>query len=503
MPNDSTTPDLGEPESSGPESLLTHNLLLGQRLHLHALARFAVAAAIALGALVGRHAVGIEELDVFPLVLLGVSVAAYNVAILVLIGHPRDPAQAVDRFQLRRLLLRASIVLDFVALTAAIWFVGGARSPFIAVYLFHIVIASILLTRRAALLAALLAAVMLGGLILVETTGLLPPRLPAGAVPDTGPLDHRYVVTILAVYIALFALIALSQTGLAEALRRAERRNRQRTVQLEKLSRMRRDFLHVALHDVSAPIGAAAMLLRNLRDGLCGELEPSQRDQVDRALAKLDGLDHLVKDLRILSELESADLRQHSTEISLSFLLREIVDEHADLAMGQGVSLVAEPADETAIVFGVPRLLREAIANYITNAIKYTPRGGSVIAMVRRADGAFRVAVRDNGVGISRRDQARLFEEFVRVGRSNPEVRRVPGTGLGLSIVRRIAEAHRGTVGVDSTPGRGSTFWIELPAATGAESPDDEPPPEAGSAVTRREMSTGAATGSPTAADRS
>lgn len=459
----------GVDSGGGTRSLLAHDRLLGQRLFLHAMARFVVAAAIVAGALIARYLVGVDELDVFALVLLAISIAFYNVCILVLIGPTRDEGQAVRRFRLRRLLVHASIVLDFFALTAALWFVGGARSPFLAFYLFHIAIASILLSRRAAFLAALLAAVMLAGLVLVEVTGMLPPPTPAGAIPGAGAMDARYVATVLVVYLSLFALIVLSQTHLAESLRHAERAMQERAVQLEKLSGMRRDFLMVALHDVSAPIGAAAMLLRNLRDGLLGSLEGRQKEQVERALVKLEGLEHLVRDLRILGELDTTDLGAHSTEISLSFLLADVVDENTDEAREKGVLLEAEASDQAALVFGVPRLLREAIANYVTNAIKYTPPGGRVVARVRPENGRFRVEVSDTGIGITSDDQARLFEEFVRVGRGHPDLKRVHGTGLGLSIVRRIAEAHRGRVGVDSAPDRGSTFWIELPACTGDE----------------------------------
>ena len=123
------------------------------------------------------------------------------------------------------------------------------------------------------------------------------------------------------------------------------------------------------------------------------------------------------------------------------------------------------------MVFGVPRLLQESLTNYVDNAIKYTPAGGRITARVRSGESPamFRVEVSDTGVGISREDQTRLFSEFTRLGRGHPAVKGVPGTGLGLSIVRRIVESHGGRVGVESEPGKGSTFWLELPACTGKE----------------------------------
>jgi signal transduction histidine kinase len=462
-------PEAGAAGEPG-RALLTHNLLLGQRLYVHGMARLFAAAAIVIAAFVARDVVGVEGLDVAALTWLAVTIVAYDLAILALIGPRDDPIEAVRRFRLRRILLHASIVIDFLALTVAVWLVGGARSPFVGVYFFHIVIASFLLSRRAALASAGLAIALVAGLTLGEYFGLFPSRFPAGAVLSDAPMGPRYVLTTLVVYTMLFAMIAVSQASLAEALRGAERDARERESQLERLSAMRKDFLHLALHDVHSPVGAASALLQNLRDGLCGPLEPPQVEQLDRALAKLDGIGLLLSDLRVLSELDALDLADHSTEVSLLFLLRDVVDDHREDAEARGLTLRVDPDGEhVGLVDGVPRLLRAALENYVTNAVKYTPRGGEILARVREGPELVRAEVADNGPGVSPEDQRRLFQEFVRVGRDNPAIRGIPGIGLGLSIVRRIAEAHGGRVGLRSAPGQGSAFWIELPrsATTG------------------------------------
>ncbi|MFO0829482.1 MAG: HAMP domain-containing sensor histidine kinase [Phycisphaerales bacterium] len=450
-------------------AMLVQERLLGRRLVVQAMARFVVAALMVVAALAARSLAGVASLDVVAIVALAVAIALYDTIVLAVIRSVRDAGSDANRAVVYRATALGSIALDFLALTVALWFVGGVRSPFLAFYLLHIGIASIVLSRRSAYLAALLAAVLLIGLVTVEVTGLLPPPLPQGAVAGDAPLDPRYVAAICVAYLGMFGLVVVAQTQLAEALRRREHAAEDRAEQFEKLSRMRRDFLHVALHDISAPIATSQQLLRNLRDGLCGAMGPRQREQVERALAKLEGMEHLLKEVRLLGELESADLAAHSSEIPLAFLLDSVVEEHADAAHEKQLSIAVEPSDSAAIVFGVPRLVREAIGNYVANAIKYTLPGGAIVARVRARDGAFRVEVSDTGVGIAPADQPRLFKEFARVGRGRPELKGVHGTGLGLSIVRRIAEAHGGRVGVESAPGEGSTFWVEFPACKGSE----------------------------------
>jgi signal transduction histidine kinase len=101
------------------------------------------------------------------------------------------------------------------------------------------------------------------------------------------------------------------------------------------------------------------------------------------------------------------------------------------------------------------------VLNLLSNAVKFTPRGGEVRVVATLLDGSAQIAVRDSGIGIAREDQALIFEAFRQVG--TDVTRKREGTGLGLTLARRFVELHGGTLRVDSTPGKGSTFTITLP----------------------------------------
>lgn len=464
-------PESSPARSPGPKDIPAYERLLGSRLFANAMARFGVSALMIGGSWIARSALGPGSVDARAISLIGLFIAAYNLLFLWLNGRPREWDDPLRALRTRRSLARTAIVLDFFMLTITVWYLGGARSPLLAIYVLHIGIASILLPPRSAVMSAILAALLLTGLIVVEMTGVLVPPSPRGMDPGAGPLAPGFVVVVLCVYLGIFAFIMVTQTQLAETLRRAENMAEKRAQQYESLSRMRRDFLHVALHDVASPMATAELLMRNLHDELCGPLEPRQKEQLQRAMHRVAGMRHLVRDLQILGELETTDLRDHSIEIPLAFLLTSVMDDHADAARAKDLTLEIEPSEHVAMVFGVPRLLQESLTNYVDNAIKYTPAGGRITARVRPGESpaTFRVEVSDTGVGISREDQTRLFSEFTRLGRGHPAVKGVPGTGLGLSIVRRIIESHGGRVGVSSEPGKGSTFWLELPACTGKE----------------------------------
>jgi len=147
-------------------------------------------------------------------------------------------------------------------------------------------------------------------------------------------------------------------------------------------------------------------------------------------------------------------------------LLTRIVDEHRDLAAQRNQTLRIEDTGQLPLVaLGSALLLREAIANLVTNAIKFTPRDGTVTLGCQRAGPNVRIWVRDTGPGIPPEQQHKLFLEFARLDTTLPDGEKPKGSGLGLSIVKRIADAHDGTVTVQSSPGQGATFTLTVPAA--------------------------------------
>lgn len=254
-------------------------------------------------------------------------------------------------------------------------------------------------------------------------------------------------------------------TGIAAALRTGEQRLRKVSEELEQTADLRRAFLHVVLHDLRSPVSTVITMLEMLASGASGPLSEKQQDVASRAESRLRGLMNLLHDLQLLSDIETGHLEGVTEPVDILASLREVIEEHQDQAQQRGIKLSAELPYALGKVHGVDRLLREAVANYITNAIKYTPSGGVIAVRARHVDCIIRVEVVDNGPGIAPADQERLFQEFVRIRK--PEQARAsfaPGTGLGLSIVRRIAEVHGGHAGVASKIGKGSTFFIELPA---------------------------------------
>jgi Signal transduction histidine kinase len=153
----------------------------------------------------------------------------------------------------------------------------------------------------------------------------------------------------------------------------------------------------------------------------------------------------------------------HRTPVELEPLVREVYETAVILGEDAGLTLSLS-ALENGIVMGDRTRLRQLLLNLVTNAIKYTPRGGHVeLAVTHKANDEVAIAVRDTGIGISAGDQAHIFDRFWRADRARSRASERGGFGLGLSIAQWIVHAHGGTIAVQSRLGRGTIFTVTLP----------------------------------------
>jgi signal transduction histidine kinase len=194
----------------------------------------------------------------------------------------------------------------------------------------------------------------------------------------------------------------------------------------------------VALRDVADP--------RRIRDALADTLEES-----DRVLAML-------KTLMDISEAENGVMKLDRSSVDLSELARVVLDVYQDVAEEKGVRILTHLANGVNVKADAIRL-RQAVANLVDNAIKYTPAGGQVEVTTARAEPGASLAVKDTGMGISAEDLPRIWQRLYRADRSRSE----RGLGLGLSLVKAIVEAHGGQTEVQSELGAGATFSVRLP----------------------------------------
>lgn len=211
---------------------------------------------------------------------------------------------------------------------------------------------------------------------------------------------------------------------------------------------------------MNAILGFAQML--ETEEGLSAD----QQDNVHEILKAGKHLLELINEVLDLAKIEAGRIDLSMEGVDLPDLAQECVQLVAPLAARRGIA-VDIAADAGQMAFADRNRLRQVLLNLLSNAIKYNVEGGQVRLTAHAVDdGKIRIAVRDTGPGIAPEKLPLLFQPFNRLGQEAGEIE---GTGIGLTIVRRLVELMGGTVGVESAPGEGSTFWVELAAAAPAE----------------------------------
>ncbi len=227
---------------------------------------------------------------------------------------------------------------------------------------------------------------------------------------------------------------------------------------LERLQKMRSQFLANVSHELRTPIFAIQGFLETLLNGAINDPKVNKHF-LEKANHHTISLSNLLNDLIDISMIESGEMRMSYRYFEINSFIDSIVDEFNQMAEEKNIKLIFNPAKDGLQVFGDKEKLRQVFNNLLQNAIKYTDEG-SVEIILEEEKKFVNVLIKDTGIGIPEEDLDRIFERFYRVDKARS--RAVGGTGLGLAIVKHIIEAHNSKILVQSRLGEGSQFSFKL-----------------------------------------
>lgn len=238
---------------------------------------------------------------------------------------------------------------------------------------------------------------------------------------------------------------------------------RSMTLQLRDLDRLKAEFISVASHELKTPINVIGGYLQLLQEGVYGELTPRQREILQTIGAQSQQLSRLVRQLLDVSRFEAGGGKLDLRPVNLPAFLTDLERAFRVLALQREVNFVVRRdrslPDE---VIWDPERMNEVLGNILSNAFKFTPKGGTVELGVSSTGSSIRMQLRDTGAGIPPEQLRYIFEKFYQADNQNNTGSR--GTGLGLAIARGIINAHGGTITAESNVGEGTTFTILIPA---------------------------------------
>ncbi|MHA7649758.1 sensor histidine kinase [Mycobacterium sp. ML4] len=235
-----------------------------------------------------------------------------------------------------------------------------------------------------------------------------------------------------------------------------------------RMEATRRDFVANVSHELKTPVGAMTLLA----EALLASADDTEtvRRFAEKVLIEANRLGDMVAELIELSRLQGAERLSNVTAVDVDTVVSEAISRHRVAAENAAIDIRTD-APSGLQVLGDQTLLVTALANLVSNAIAYSPRGSLVSISRRRRGDNIEIAVTDRGIGIALEDQERVFERFFRGDKARS--RATGGSGLGLAIVKHVAANHGGSIGVWSKPGTGSTFTLSIPAFGSAAPPPD------------------------------
>ncbi len=250
------------------------------------------------------------------------------------------------------------------------------------------------------------------------------------------------------------ASLARTFNEMAEQLQAADQKQRD-------LDTLRRNLIAWAGHDLRTPLASIRAIVEALADGMVQDPETVDR-YLHTAQRDIRSLSLLIDDLFELAQLEAGGLRLEILPNSLSDLISDTLESFSELAARQGVTLEGSVGPGVDPISLDARQIGRVLSNLVGNALRHTPSGGVVQVQAQRTPEGVQVEVRDTGEGIEAEDLPHIFERFYRSEKSRS--RTTGGAGLGLAIAKGIVVAHRGQIGVESTPGQGTCFYFSLPS---------------------------------------
>lgn len=355
------------------------------------------------------------------------------------------------------LFAEIQVLTDLIIISCLIHFAGGVENPFYFFYMIVVILAGFLFPGvLLPMMNAAFAAVLLTGWTLLEFHGHVPSYKLGEDV-----LSSAYIVTaLLAFYITTFAGIYII-SNFVQNYRSLKGIIDEKNAQLEKSMQARREIFRYAAHELKSPITTIQSTLAVVDHSYFRDLSDEVRDMVQRAEKRSSQLLDMVNEMIEITKYKEGIIEPDYQCVQFCAWLKQIAESQRSYAVQKKIALDVGSLDEEITICFDRSEMDKVVVNLLSNALRYTPQGGRVSIEPFQDSRHFGFCVADTGIGISRKDQEKVFNEFYRTADAKNMER--TGTGLGLNLVREIVKKHGGTVQLKSEVGKGSQFTVRLP----------------------------------------
>ena len=420
--------------------------------------RWIIVVGICTTSIFARFALKIN-LPLTPILFIAFCILMFNLACLYLQKHVKSHSNFTN----------IQISADWIALVSLVHYTGGIESPVIFYFIFHVIIAAFLLSKRACYFQAGFAVLLITGLSILEYLHITPHVHVKELFPNPVYDNGLYLLSIIFFSITSLFFSAYLATSVNCRLRRRE--NEIVTLKdnitdaynrLEELDREKSEFTYKVTHELRSPLSAIQSLLKSIEEGYAGEISQKARDLVVRSEKRTSFLITLVNGLLDLIASKIGKTKEVDTQlIDINVAVKDTLQLMQEKAKSKDLEIIINTTPKPSYIKIVPDDLDIILTNLIDNSVKYTKQGGTISISNTITSNEIKVEISDTGIGIIKDDLEKIFKEFYRS--KNAKQNDMRGTGLGLSIVENLINQYGANIKIRSEVGKGTTVTVTFP----------------------------------------
>lgn len=427
--------------------------------------RYAVVAILVLFLLTYRFflSIHLSETQTKILIFIAVFILFYNVSLHYIRRFLKNDSNAFNPLHLSII----QMILDLSMLLILIYYSGGVESPLIFFLIFHMIVGSLILPGIIIYSFAFAVLIVFWGITVGEYLGLLEHHHINGFIPFHLHQDFNFVLSVNIVFAMVIVITVILANNIAKQLYQKEQQLYSYIEKLNLAEKEKTKYILGVVHEIKAPISALHSYLDLILQKFLGPLDETVEEKLKRAKKRSDEALELINIVLRVSQMKLMD-KLEEEEYDMFDLLKTVIRKYEQLATSKSVHIVVEDEREVYCrLKGDQFLILIAFSNLLGNAIKYNFEGGNVEIKLYNKNKICCVEFCDNGPGIPKDEQEKIFEDFFRASNIRKMVNE--GAGLGLSFVKEIILKHKGTISLQSPsrlhePGKpGACFIISLP----------------------------------------
>lgn len=359
------------------------------------------------------------------------------------------------------------MLLDLTTLMLLVYFTGGVETPLYMLFVFHMIIGSLILPGVVVLSMAVLTIISFSVIVFAVYAGLLPHYQLTGLTEFNLHNNFNYIAAVISIFAFVMLMSVLLANRIAKQLYQMEQDLVETIAKLHNAEEEKQKYIMGIVHEIKTPIAAVHSFLDLVLQKFLGPVDEKIEIKLVRAKIRTDEAIEMINQVLKISQMRLLeDIR--TEDIQIEKIIRDLIKKHRINVETKDITLrFLDKRDVKNVFRGDHFLIEIAMSNLIGNAVKYVGAGGRIDVVVYSDREFLNIEVCDNGIGIPEKDQQKIFMDFYRA--SNIKERKYEGAGLGLSVVKQIVEKHKGSISLES-PSKtgtetkpGTCFSVRLP----------------------------------------